>query len=121
MALYGEALALGHATIGAQNQIAVCLEGMAAVACAGAHAARSARLLGAATALRPAELLILPVTSATREGTIAAARAVLGTTAFEVAWAEGQAMTLEQAIAYAQEAEPAAGDGAAYEGPPPDA
>jgi len=37
-----------------------------------------------------------------------AARAALGEEAFAAAWAEGRAMTLEQAIAYALEEEPPA-------------
>ncbi len=42
-ALYAEALTLAHATDGQWNQIAVCLEGLAAVTCAAGHAARSVR------------------------------------------------------------------------------
>ncbi len=41
--------------------------------------------------------------AATREGTIAATRGVMGDTAFEAAWMEGQAMTQERADAYAPE------------------
>ena len=35
------------------------------------------------------------------ERTVAAARSTLGAEAFTTAWAEGQAMTTEQAVAYA--------------------
>jgi hypothetical protein len=39
---------------------------------------------------------------------VAVARAQLGETAFAAAWAEGRAMTLEQAVAYALEEAPEA-------------
>ena len=38
---------------------------------------------------------------AVHDDTVAAARSGLGDGAFDAAWAEGQAMTLKQAVAYA--------------------
>jgi tetratricopeptide (TPR) repeat protein len=66
------------------------------------NAEGAARLLGAAAALRAAigEAMHAP-DRAGYEGSIAAARAALGEEAFAAAWAEGQAMTLEHAAAYA--------------------
>ena len=69
------------------------------------QAARAARLAGAAGALR--EQLGAPVSPGDRswyEPAIAHARAALGDAGFTAAQAEGRAMTLEQAIAYAFEA-----------------
>jgi hypothetical protein len=71
------------------------------------NAARGARLFGAAVALGsnlrnemdPGELADL-------DASIAAARAALGNEAFERAWAEGKAMTLDQAMTYALADEP---------------
>ena len=64
----------------------------------------AARLLGAAASLRevtrgPA----LPVEQPLRERAMATAQASLGEAAYASAWAEGTAMTPEQAIAYALE------------------
>ena len=64
--------------------------------------ARAARLMGAAEALH--EALHIPVRYCSRadhDRAVAAARAALGEEAFAAAWAEGRAMTLEQAIAFA--------------------
>jgi len=69
-------------------------------------AACAARLLGAAQALRSAAGVDLnPLQHPLHEDAVAATRAALGEEAFAAAWAEGQAMTLEQAVAYALEAE----------------
>lgn len=46
---------------------------------------------------------VSPTERVERERQIEAVRALLDETAFAEAWAEGQAMTLEQAIAYAIE------------------
>ncbi|MDQ5852092.1 MAG: tetratricopeptide repeat protein, partial [Chloroflexota bacterium] len=93
---------------GAEVGIAYCLEGLAAVAGALAtapeHGAWAAWLFGAAEVLR--ERLGSPLYAAERakyEEHVAAARAQLGEAAWEAAWAEGRAMPLEQAIAYALE------------------
>ena len=84
------------------------LRDLAQVAEAQGHPARAARLWGAAAAQHQA-LLGRPLPA--HEGpTLAQAaeslRARLGAAAFDAAWAEGQAMTLEQAVAYALEDAP---------------
>jgi tetratricopeptide (TPR) repeat protein len=67
-------------------------------------AGRAARLFGAASALRDAiGMHLSPVDRSLYEPYLAAAHGELGETAFAAAWAEGQALTLEQAIAYALE------------------
>jgi hypothetical protein len=83
---------------------AECLEGFAALASAMGLAGRAARLFGAAEGLRegigapgaPSEL------EANRRS-VSRARKMLPEEAFAAAWAEGRAMSLEQAIAYALE------------------
>jgi predicted ATPase/class 3 adenylate cyclase len=89
--------------------IAGCLEGLAPVALARSEPERAARLFGAASMLR--EAIAAPLAPAERAIAVADledVRAVLGEEAFGSAWAEGQAMTLEQAVAYAlEDAEPA--------------
>jgi tetratricopeptide (TPR) repeat protein len=70
----------------------------------GGDAARSARLLGAAAA--QAERLgmpHLPADTAAVERAITAARATLGEPMFDAAFAQGRAMTLDQATEYALE------------------
>src|SRR5262249_52335651 len=81
----------------------VCL---AAVALSEAQFERAARLLGSAEGLR--EAMGTPLALADRAehdrtvaATVAAAREALGEEAFAAAWAEGQAMPLEEAIEYA--------------------
>jgi predicted ATPase/class 3 adenylate cyclase len=79
-----------------------CLEGFAGVASATGHYERAARLIGAAVELR--EILgwqPSPPTQADYDKCSALTRAALGNAAFSAAWAEGRAMTLEQAIEYA--------------------
>jgi len=84
------------------------LAGLAAVAAAAGQAGRSLRLAGAATALGEAAALRLPgPEQEVLEGTIEAARAALDERAAPSAWAEGQAMTLEEAVALALEGDPA--------------
>ncbi len=70
-------------------------------------ARRAARLFGAAEALSEAiGAALMPTERAIRARHVAAARIHLAETAWTVAWDEGRAMTLEQAIAYALEASP---------------
>jgi hypothetical protein len=58
--------------------------------------------LGAAEALRETiGLPLAPVDRAAYERNVAAVRAQFDAASFAAAWAEGRAMTLEQAIAYA--------------------
>jgi predicted ATPase/DNA-binding SARP family transcriptional activator len=81
--------------------IAANLEQLAAVAGSRSQPERAARLFGAAQALREASGAALPPDEYQR--TLAAAQARLDEASWVAAWAEGQAMTLEQAIAYALE------------------
>jgi predicted neutral ceramidase superfamily lipid hydrolase len=65
---------------------------------------RAAWLFGAAEALRETSgASIPPVDRADYDRILAAVRAQLDEQTFAAAWAEGRAMTLEQAIAYALE------------------
>lgn len=101
--LYLEALQLVRET-SPLRVIAMSLENLAGVAGAQGQPARSARLLGAAEALRRAAGC--PIVGADRfdyERFIAAARAGLDGESFAAAWAQGRAMTMEQAIVYALE------------------
>jgi predicted ATPase/DNA-binding XRE family transcriptional regulator len=100
---FREALALFRHE-GDRGGMAYCLAGLAGAAALDEEPARAARLWGAAEALR---LLIgarhAPAGRATRERLMAVAREQFGETGFDAAWAEGQAMTLEQALAEALE------------------
>jgi len=80
----------------------ILLEGFAGVASAQGQFERAARFLGAAEALR--ETLgfhRLPPDQGDYDQRFVSTRAGLGDTAFARAWAEGRAMTLEQAFEYA--------------------
>jgi hypothetical protein len=88
--------------LGNKQGIAESLESFAHPAARGRAWERAARLWGAAAALRDA--ISIPVEPNRREvweRDLGAARAALGEEAFAAAWAQGGAMTLEQAIAYA--------------------
>jgi tetratricopeptide (TPR) repeat protein len=101
--LYGEALAVLAPTAD-RAVAALCLEGVAALAQAAGAVERAARLWGAAATLRRGTFVVFVWDERTaRERLIAAGRTALGETAFAAAWAAGQAMTLEQAIAEAWE------------------
>lgn len=64
---------------------------------------RAARLLGAASALCREQGQVRPVVfDADHEATVAIAREGLGSAAFDEAWAEGEALNVAEAIAYAQ-------------------
>ena len=68
--------------------------------------ARAARLFGAAEALRQIMGAPLPPSDrAEYERNVAAVRAQLGEEMFAAAWAEGRAMTMEQAVEYASREE----------------
>lgn len=95
---------------GAPSDMLESIEGLGSLAVAAQHwpesrplaALRAARLLSAAAALR--DMLKLPLPPGDRpayEQDVAAARGQVDETACAMAWAEGQAMTLEQAIAEA--------------------
>ncbi len=81
--------------------VASCLVGLAGVAAEG-QPERAARLLGAAQALLDrTSSVVEPADRIEIEREIAAVRTQLGEETFAPAWAEGRAMTLEQAITYA--------------------
>jgi predicted ATPase len=106
-ALLAEALALQR-ELGSRRNVAEWLEGLAWVTAAQgrtrAEADRSARLLGAAEALRDAlGIPLLASQRADHERQSAVVRGELGDEAFTAAFARGRAMTWEQAAAYALE------------------
>jgi hypothetical protein len=75
-----------------------CLEGLAKTAVAQHQISRAARLFGAAAALRAAIGTSLPAPDrAAHHRCLEIVRAALGEAAFTALWAEGQALTLEQA------------------------
>jgi predicted ATPase/class 3 adenylate cyclase len=88
------------------------LYAFAALSAAEAHPERGARLDGAATELREATGAEFPApVMMALQGLIDTARQVLGEKAWAAAWAEGRAMTLEQAITYALDETRASGTG----------
>jgi DNA-binding CsgD family transcriptional regulator/tetratricopeptide (TPR) repeat protein len=90
-------------SVGDRHRLAVCLEGLADVALGWGEPAPAARLLGAAEALRDA--LGAPPSVVQRtvyERFAEVAGGAPEKAAYRTAWAEGQAMTLEQVLGYAQ-------------------
>jgi hypothetical protein len=100
-ALYREAM-INSRRLGNMRFVALCLDGIAGVQVALGYAARAARLLGGAAALREMINTPIPRTWQTdHERDQAAARGALENAVFSAAWAEGRAMTPEQAMGYA--------------------
>ncbi len=98
-----EGLQLSHA-IGARNPLAEALEGMTWLAVATGQATQAARLGGATEALWEALGAALhPVLRPGHEQAVQAIRSALGEEAFTAAWAEGQELSLEEAVALALE------------------
>jgi DNA-binding CsgD family transcriptional regulator/tetratricopeptide (TPR) repeat protein len=94
--MYEESLLRGLAIV----DIAPTVEGLAVVVAEQGETTWAVRLLAAASALRDSLGAPLPpVSRADYERCVAAARVQLGEQAFAVAWAEGQSMTWEQALA----------------------
>jgi tetratricopeptide (TPR) repeat protein len=90
---------LGH-MLGVMMNLAAL--GAVASAAGTAHFARAARLFGAATALRERRGVAQHAPVAEQYARqVAAAREGLGPADFAAAWAEGEALTPEQAVAYA--------------------
>jgi non-specific serine/threonine protein kinase len=88
---------------------AMCLEGLAVVYGAKGEGTRAARLYGATEALRlDIGATLSPADRAELERHLATARATLDAASWEAAWAEGRAMTPEQAAEYALSEERAA-------------
>jgi predicted ATPase len=99
--LYREAIAVRQ-QLGIKDGLADCLLGLAAIASTDGNLTRAARLLGASEALREAMNQTLPpVDRAGYEHTVAAIQTSLRAEDYELAHAEGRALTLEQAIAAA--------------------
>jgi predicted ATPase/DNA-binding CsgD family transcriptional regulator len=87
-----------------QIQVYDSLMGLAVVAALSRRPARAARLWGAAEAVREAislSLLLWDHMPTDYEGHLTAARSQLDEAAWEAAWAEGRAMSPEQAVEYA--------------------
>ncbi|HEY1353787.1 MAG TPA: LuxR C-terminal-related transcriptional regulator [Ktedonobacteraceae bacterium] len=111
--LYEESLALARA-LNHSWLMASCLEGWAIMLADLHHLAWATQLWGAAHALR--EAISVPMTPAERadhERRLAVARARLGEELFSAAWAEGRAMTPEQALAIDRQAKVARANGSA--------
>jgi tetratricopeptide (TPR) repeat protein len=90
-----------------QQGIAWGISQLASTAAAAGQLERAARLWGADEALREAAaLLIWPDVQPIYDSDVAAARAQCDEATFAAAWADGRAMPLEQAIAYALEDAP---------------
>jgi tetratricopeptide (TPR) repeat protein len=99
-----QGLALSQA-LSDQASIAWCLVGLGNVAVLDEESERAARLWGAAEQLRQViGCRPPPAARATYERAMAVAQAQLGEDAFAAAWAAGQALTPEQAIAEALQA-----------------
>ncbi len=99
--LYRESLALMHST-GSHWYVALVLVGMAGATLGQGQAERAARLLGAGEALVEAiGGRLPPIDRKFYERNVAAARAALDEAIFAAVLAEGRAMTLEAALAYA--------------------
>jgi hypothetical protein len=103
-ALFGEGLELS-AEIGEKTNVAYYLEGLAEVSASEDRLERAARLWGAARALlETIEVIPYPHHAADRaffEQRLAEARARFDGGRWEEAWAEGRAMTTEEAVAEA--------------------
>jgi predicted ATPase/transcriptional regulator with XRE-family HTH domain len=93
--------------VGQPDVVAYGFMGLAVVA-AGEDPVRAARLFGAAEQLRERGGVVLwPPLQMLYTQPLESVRGTLGTDAFTAAWAEGRAMTREQAVAYALAGEPA--------------
>jgi non-specific serine/threonine protein kinase len=89
-----------------QVMIAYCLDGMGCFAVVREQTTRAVRLFGAAEQIRM--VIGAPMAASERkvyEPWLAAARGQLDSAAFAAAWAAGQAMTVEQSVAYALDAD----------------
>jgi non-specific serine/threonine protein kinase len=107
--LFEEGLRLS-AELGNEADVAHCLEGLASMYGAEGKIVRAARLWGAEEALleklEDAVYTYLP-DRALHRSQVAAARSQVDEAAWTAAWIEGRAMSLEQAVSYALEQEPA--------------
>jgi DNA-binding NarL/FixJ family response regulator len=96
--------------LGNEADVAHCLEGLASTYGAEGKIVRAARLWGAEDALleklEDAVYAYVP-NRALHRSKVAAARSQLDEAAWTAAWTEGKAMSLDQAVEYALEREPA--------------
>ncbi len=100
-ALHEEGLALAHA-LGDKHGVAVSLTGLAGLAVAIGRVEHAVLLAGAADALlRGLGSVLEPLERELYDAALGAARARLKAEMFVALWAEGQALTLEQAVARA--------------------
>ncbi len=97
---FAESLRLSH-EMGFRSNTFECLVGLAGVSNANGQYDRAARLFGAAEELREAFVGQRSPQDWMDDRRQASTRSGLGDAAFSSAWAEGRAMTLEQAIEYA--------------------
>lgn len=89
--------------LGGKGPISLCLDGFASVAVAQDNFELAACLLGAAEAIRDEIGMSLEkVDRVERDRIVMRVRAALDDAAFEVAWAKGEGMRLEQAVEYAR-------------------
>ncbi len=107
---YGEAVARFKKSltlkldVGHKQGVAPCLAGFAGIATVRGQPIQAARLLGTVEAILNAIAIPLwPVDRIEYEHYITVTRAQLDEATFMAAWAEGQALTLEQAVSYALE------------------
>jgi predicted ATPase/DNA-binding CsgD family transcriptional regulator len=97
-----EALAIA-AGIGARLHVPEVLEILGGLAGGGGSHREAARLFGATDAIRQRIGVVrLKIHDANYEQSVASVRCALGDSDFNVAWAEGAALSTEEAIAYAQ-------------------
>ncbi len=102
--LFIESLRL-HLELSNRHGVTECLAGLAGVAGALGQPLQAARLFGASDALREAlDAIMWPAERADYERNLSVARAQLDDATWQAAYAEGRAMSMEQAVAYAQEA-----------------
>ncbi len=109
---FKRALALGRESLGLRREVAtqyvvqclIYLAGIVGLPGDRASAVRAARLFGAVERFGEDISIWVPLdVRAVHERDVLSARSRLGEAAFATAWAEGRAMTLEQAIAYVLE------------------
>jgi len=98
--LYKESLAFAKGQ-GIKRAALECLRGLGRASASQNQAEQAARLLGAVEGLREGMDFSLRPVEGDYDRSVTAVRAALGDVVFAAAWAEGRAMTLEQAIEYA--------------------
>ena len=127
--LYRKALGVAR-NLGDRMNVQMLLRGLAGLAWLEGDAGRGLRLAAAADAVaQTSGVVAFPPVRARQEAWLAPARAALGAAEQEAAWAEGRAMPLDRAIAYALEVPPpsstpqaqapGAGGGSGAAGAPP--